>query len=92
MGSRNHGRGDVDDATETPFDHAVEHVPDEQQWCEHVRVDGGNPLVAAPLSEPSGRWSAVVGDEDVGRGAHGQERGARRGLGDVAHDRLHVDG
>ncbi len=74
-----------------PIDHAVEHVPDEQQRREHVRVDCSHPLLTAPLLETAGIRTTVVGDEDVGFGARGDERGACRWVRDVSRDGFHRD-
>ena len=58
-------RGDVDDATETAFDHRIDQRLDEVEGCQHVRIKRLDPGLTGPVTEITGRRSTGIVDQDI---------------------------
>ena len=80
-------RGDIDDAAELAFHHAVDRRLDQENGAEHVGVERGDPVVAVPIPEITGRWPTGIVDENIGRAAFFENGGAALFGGDIGDHR-----
>src|SRR5450759_4166367 len=80
-------RGDVDDTAELALAHRVDHLLDQFYGNNHVGDHAVDHLRARQLAEVAHRRPPVVVDQDVGRGAGGEQRLLTLRRADVGRDR-----
>ena len=71
--------------------HAVDRLPEEEDWCQHVFVDGADPGVAFDVTEISRRRAAGIVDENVGLRSCCEHGTAPLFGGDVGRHSDHAD-
>ena len=77
-------RGDVDDPAEPPLRHSRQKRLNERDRRQHVGFHAGQDVLAGDRAERLERRAAVVVDEDIGVGAGGDQRCARRRIVEIA--------